>query len=200
LRLSCICSALRDIVHPSLFRSTFVYFRNTGADNAFANLVNTFRQRALLAKNVKHLLLTSEPTGYQAEDNKGRVEFPKLALPMLASMVNVTTLHFQSSRLETTPHLGQLLSNKPIANNGQLHLPNLIALFVNPSNPTEMVCIADFVPIFGHSRLKRISIDAGVLLDTLLIWRLHETSQLSPGNLHASELNLIRCLLDRKLA
>jgi hypothetical protein len=149
LRLCCICSALRDIVHPSIFLSIFVYFRNTGADNAFANLVNTFKQRTLLAKNVKHLLLTSEPSGYQAEDNKGRVEFPKLALPMLASMVDVPTLHFQSSRLETTPHLGQLLSNKPIANNGQLHLLNLIALFVSPSNPTEMVCIADFVPFFG---------------------------------------------------
>jgi hypothetical protein len=48
--------------------------------------------------------------------------------------------------------------------------------------------------------LKRISIDAGVLLDTLPIWKLHETNQLSSGSLHTSELNLIGCLLDRKSA
>jgi hypothetical protein len=57
-----------------------------------------------------------------------------------------------------------------------------------------------FCTVLWLSGLKRISIDARVLLDTLPIWRLHETSQLSPGSVHASELNLIGCLLDRKLA
>jgi hypothetical protein len=140
MRLCCTCSALRDIVQPLVFRSTFVYFRNTAANGAFANLVNTFKQRTLLTKNSKHLLFTSQPSVTQTDENNNwRVKFPKLALPMLASMVNVTTLHFQSSRLETSPHLGHLLCNKPIANNGQLHLPNLIALFISPSNGTEMV-------------------------------------------------------------
>ncbi|CAO2658371.1 Nn.00g060940.m01.CDS01 [Neocucurbitaria sp. VM-36] len=206
MRLCLTCSLLRDIVQPMIFRTILIHYRNTGADSTFADLARTFSRRPLLAEEVRSVLFVSEPSGqYDAEEEETwAVGLSRIALPMLALLFNVTSLHFQCNRfipVQSPLHLGkQLLSN--CSKNGEAFLlPRLRALYISPEDGTEQfVRVADFAPFFRHPGLKHISIYSGVLLDSLVFWKLGESYQFPAGSLHISELSLPGCLFDQRSA
>jgi len=205
--LCCTCSLLRDVVQPMLFRSIQICYRNTGADSTFANLARTLSRRPALAAKVRNIVFSSWPSGQNDADEEGvwRARLPKIALPMLAELSNVTTLHFLGSRFipaQSPSHLGKLLTGNVSVTGEPVLLPRLRALYISVPDGTEdcFVRISDYLPFFSHPALEQISIYSGALLNNIEHWSFEDPHQLQPGSFNISTLNLLGCFLDQKSA
>ncbi|KAF2825074.1 hypothetical protein CC86DRAFT_418818 [Ophiobolus disseminans] len=215
LDLCLTCSVLRNIAQSVVFRTLHIHYRNTNPGSTYRSLAQTLARYPSLAKEGRSIVMDRHASretewftdedgdcvGRVDDESVWKVEGPKLALPMLTLLSNVTTLHLRGCTFlpaEDASHLGTLLRGTSSVTNGPILLPQLRTLYISPEigGGDGVVRIADYVPFLRHHGLHEVNIYCGVLLSNLGPWKLADSDRLPPNSLTISKMSLVGCLLD----